>query len=73
MPWSSLLWTCGVPLGRLSVSGKTYMMVIVDSGTSFKAGEFLADKSDEMTMAAFDRFRKMVETQTGRKVKRCAS
>ncbi len=58
------------PSRTASVSRKTYMMVIVDSGTSFKEGEFLADKSDETTVAAFDRFRKMAETQTGRKVKR---
>ncbi len=52
-----------------SPSRKTYMMIFVDSGTSFKAGEFLADKADDTTVAAFDRYRRMVETQTGQKVK----
>ncbi|PBK93560.1 hypothetical protein ARMGADRAFT_1101663 [Armillaria gallica] len=42
------------PSRTASPSGKTYMMIFVDSGTSFKAGEFLADKADDMTMAAFD-------------------
>ncbi len=58
------------PSRTASAGGKTYMMIFVDSGTSFKAGEFLADKADETTLAAFDRYRKMAETQTGQKMKR---
>lgn len=58
------------PSRTASPSGKVYMMIFVDSGTSFKAGEFLADKADETTVAAFDRYRRMAETQTGRKIKR---
>ncbi len=58
------------PSRTASPSGKTYMMIFVDSGTSFKAGEFLADKADDTTVAVFDRYRRMAETQTGRKVKR---
>ncbi len=58
------------PSQTASVGGKTYIMIFVDSGTSFKAGEFLVDKADDTTLAAFDRYRKMAETQTGQKVKR---
>ncbi len=57
------------PSRTVSPSGKTYMMIFVDSGMSFKAGEFLADKADDTTIAAFDRYRCMAETQTGQKVK----
>lgn len=57
------------PSRTASVSRKTYMMIFVDSGTSFKDGEFLVDKSDETMVAAFDRFREMAETQMGKKVK----
>ncbi len=57
------------PSRTASPSGKTYMMIFMDSGTSFKVGEFLADKADDTTMAAFDKYRHMAETQTGRKVK----
>ncbi len=45
-------------------------MILVDSGTGYKGGEFLADKSDDTTVAAFDKWRKLAETQTGKKVKR---
>ncbi len=58
------------PSRTASVSGKTYLMILVDSGTGCKGGEFLADKSDETTVGAFDRWRKLAETQTERKVKR---
>ena len=49
-----------------SMGGNTYMMVIVDAETSFSA--YLPDKSDAMTIAAFDAFHTKAETTTGRKI-----
>ncbi len=49
--------------------GNVYMMVIVDTGTSFKYGEFLKDKSNESTIKAFDDYQVLMENQTGQKVK----
>ena len=46
------------------------MMVVVDSGSSYKYGVYLPNKSDNTTIAAFDIFHKKPETATGRKVQR---
>jgi Integrase core domain len=43
-------------------------MIIVDAGTSHKYGEYLQDKSDTTTLAAFDMFCIAAETTTGRKI-----
>ena len=48
-----------------SGEGKIYFMPIVDAGTSFKYGAYLADKSDSSTIAAFDAFRAQAESLTG--------
>ena len=53
-----------------SVGGKIYLMIIVDAGTSYKHGTYLQDKSDLTTMEAFEIFRAMAETITGRKIHR---
>ena len=45
-------------------------MIIVDAGTSYKYGAYLADKSDATTLAAFNIFRKLAEIATGHKVHR---
>ena len=39
-----------------SAGGKVYMMIIVDTGTSYKYGVYLSDKSDRTTLAAFKTF-----------------
>ena len=46
------------------------MMVVVDSGSSYKYGIYLPDKSDNTTIAAFNIFHRKAETATGRKVQR---
>ncbi|SJL16297.1 uncharacterized protein ARMOST_19817 [Armillaria ostoyae] len=61
------LWS---PSCMVSNGGKSYFMPIVDSGTSFKHGAFLADKSDETTIQAFNNFRVLAENQTGQRIKR---
>ena len=43
-------------------------MIVVDAGTSYKWGAYLSDKSDTMTLAAFESFRTWAETMTGRKI-----
>ncbi len=53
-----------------SVGGNIYMMIIVDSGTSYKYGDFLKDKSDDTTIKAFDDYRVLLEKQTGQQIKR---
>jgi hypothetical protein len=53
-----------------SIGGKVFLMIIVDAGTSYKYGAYLADKSDLTTIGAFDIFRARVETLTGRKIRR---
>jgi len=53
-----------------SVGGKIYFMPIVDSGSAYKYGAFLSDKSDSSTIAAFDVFRVDAESQSGRKIRR---
>ena len=45
-------------------------MVIVDAGTSYKYGAYLATKSDATTIEAFDIFRVRAETMTGRRIRR---
>ena len=39
-----------------SARGKTYLWIIVDAGTSYKHGAYLADKSDATTLSAFEDF-----------------
>ena len=57
-----------------SAGGKVYLLIIVDAGTSYKHGAYLADKSDATTLAAFDEFRAKVEALTGgKKVRRVRS
>ena len=51
-----------------SAGGKVYFMVIVDGGTSYKHGVYLANKTDNMTISAFDNFCTKTETPTGRKI-----
>jgi transposase InsO family protein len=53
-----------------SVGGKSYLMIIVDGGNSYKYGTYTSDKSDSTTLAAFAIFRVKAETATGRKVRR---
>jgi transposase InsO family protein len=51
-----------------SMGGRTFLMIIVDGGTSCKFGAYLSDKADTSTIEAFDAFRKKAEIVTGRKV-----
>jgi len=53
-----------------SAGGKIYFMLIVDTGTSYKYGAYLPDKSDTSTIAALDKFRATAESLTGRKIRR---
>src|SRR6202522_606806 len=50
-----------------SISGKLYLMIIVDTGTSFKHGAYLPDKLDSTTLAMFEVFRAKSEALTGHK------
>jgi hypothetical protein len=43
-------------------------MIIVDAGTPHKHGAYLADKSDSLTLEAFDIFCSQAETTTGGKI-----
>ena len=61
------------PSRTQSAGGKVYLMIIVDAGTSYKYGAYLADKSDSTTTAAFDIFRTHSEAATGRKIRRLRS
>lgn len=56
-----------------SAGGKLYLMIVVDAGSSYKYGAFLADKSDPTVLGALDIFRNQAETLTGRKVRRLRS
>lgn len=56
------------PSRTQSVGGKVYLMIIVDAGTSYKYGAYLADKSDSTTLAAFETFRAHAESFTGQKI-----
>ena len=58
------------PSRTQSVGGKVYLMIIVDAGTSYKYGAYLADKSDSTTLAAFETFRAHAESLTGQKIRR---
>ena len=51
-----------------SVGGKSYMMIIVDSGSSYKCGTYTSNKSDATTIAAFNVFWARAETITRRKI-----
>lgn len=53
-----------------SAGRKIFLMIIVDVGTSYKYGAYLADKSDSTTLAAFHIFRTQAEVATGRKIRR---
>ena len=53
-----------------SAGGRIYLMIVVDAGTSYKWGAYLSDKSDDMTLAAFESFRTRAETMTGHKIRR---
>jgi len=53
-----------------SGGGKLYFMPVIDVGTSYKYGAYLADKSDSSTITAFDAFRIQAESLTGRKIQR---
>ena len=44
-------------------------MIIVDGGTSYKYGVYLADKSDKTTIQVFDVFRTKAEATTGRRIR----
>lgn len=56
------------PSRTQSAGGKTYLMLIIDVGTSYKHGGYLSDKSDSSTVAAFDTFRAKAESLTNHKI-----
>ena len=58
------------PSRTKSSGGKIYLMIIVDAGTSYKYGAYLADKADATTLAAFEIFHTQAEILTGRKLQR---
>ena len=43
-------------------------MPVIDAGTYYKYGAYLADKSHLSTIAAFDAFRVKAESLTGHKI-----
>jgi hypothetical protein len=51
-----------------SIGGKTFLMIIVDAGTSVKHGDYLPNKSDDTTITAFEAFRAKAEITTGKKI-----
>jgi hypothetical protein len=53
-----------------SAGGKLYLIIIVDAGTSYNHRAFLADKSDNTTLTAFETFCVQAEKTTGRKLRR---
>ncbi len=53
-----------------SPGGNIYMMIVVDSGLLCKYSNFLCDKSDNSTIKVFNEYQVLMETQTGRKIKR---
>ena len=59
------LWgpSCTKSSGR-----KIYLMIIVDAGTSYKYGAYLADKVDATTLAAFEVFQAQAKTLTDSKI-----
>jgi len=56
------------PSRTRSAGGKAYYMPIVDSGTSYKFGAYLSDKSDASTISAFDVFCVEAESLSGHKI-----
>ena len=61
------------PSRTQSVGRKIFLMIIVDAGTSYKYGAYLADKSDATTLASFETFRTFAEMSTGNKICRLRS
>ena len=61
------------PSHTQSAGGKVYLMIIIDAGTSYKYGAYLANKSDSTTLAAFNIFQAQAETLTSCKVCRVQS
>ena len=61
------------PSRTQSAGGKIFLMIIVDAGTSYKYGAYLADKSDATTLASFEIYRTLAETSTGNKICRLRS
>ena len=53
-----------------SGGGKLYFMPVIDAGTSYKYGAYLADKSDSSTIAAFNAFQIQAESLMGHKIQR---
>lgn len=51
-----------------SAGRKIFLMVIVDAGTAYKHGAFLVDKSDAVTLDAFETFLNKAEITTNRKI-----
>ena len=58
------------PSRTQSAGGKTYLMLVIDAGTSFKYGTYLSDKSDATVLSSFEVFRAKAETLTGKKIRR---
>ena len=58
------------PSRTQSAGEKVYLMIVIDAGTSYKYGAYLADKSDPTTLAAFEVFHAHAETVTGKKLRR---
>ncbi|KAF5391957.1 hypothetical protein D9757_003238 [Collybiopsis confluens] len=50
-------------------AGNIYMMAIVDSGSGTHAAEFLPNKGDTATIAAFDRYRVTAEAESGKRIR----
>ena len=57
------------PSRTQSAGGKTYLMLVIDAGTSFKYGTYLSDKSDATILSSFEVFRAKAETLTGKKIR----
>ena len=51
-----------------SAKEKVYMMIIIDAGTSYKYGAYLANKSDETTISTFKDFHIKAEPSTRKKI-----
>ena len=52
------------------IGGKIFLIIIIDAGTAYKYGAYLADKSNITTIGAFNVFRARAETLTGWKIHR---
>ena len=57
------------PASKQSPSGKLYMMLIIDGGSSYIDIHFLSNKEMATTLDCFSRFHAMAERQTGQKLK----